>query len=202
LSRQGTFAIITFVIEIPKRPYRRAEETRRHVLDVAGRLFYTEGLHAVGIDRIAAEAQVTTTTLYRLFGSKDGLIAAYLQHADQDWFAKLETAISEGGLVHFFEVLDEEARQTANRGCVFRMAMTEYPDGRCDVHCLALENKTRTRARFREVLEAGGYANPDAKADQLMLILDGIEASAGERGPDSPPGPGPALVREILGVPA
>jgi AcrR family transcriptional regulator len=172
------------------------------VLDVAGRLFYAEGLHAVGIDRIAAEAQVTTTTLYRLFGSKDGLITAYLRHADEYWFAKLERAIGEGGLVHFFEVLDEEARQSGNRGCVFRMAMTEYPDGRCDVHCLALENKTRTRAKFCEVLAAAGHPEPDTKADQLMLILDGIEASASDRGPESPQGPGPALVREILGLPA
>jgi AcrR family transcriptional regulator len=183
-----------------KRPYRRAEETRDHVLDVAARLFYAHGIHAVGIDRIAVEAQVTTTTLYRLFGSKDGLVAAYLRRADETWFAKLESAVREGGIIRFFEELDEEARNAANRGCVFRMALTEYPEGDCEIHCVALDNKARTRARFRQVLAADGCPEPDAKADELMLILDGIEASACGRGPDSPPGPGPGLVRKLLGM--
>ena len=183
-----------------KRPYRRAEETRRHVLDVAARLFYAEGIHMVGIDRIAEEAEVTTTTLYRLFGSKDGLVAAYISRADEEWFEKLERAVEAGGLPRLFDELDEQARQSANRGCVFRMALTEYP-GDCDINCLALTNKQRTREPFRELLAAEGYADPELKASQLMLIMDGIEASAAERGPESPPGPGPALVRELLGLP-
>jgi AcrR family transcriptional regulator len=48
-------------------------------LDVPEGLFYSHGIHAVGVDRIAEAAEVTTTTLYRLFGSKDGLVLAYLQ---------------------------------------------------------------------------------------------------------------------------
>jgi AcrR family transcriptional regulator len=192
---------MTLMIERTKRPYRRAEETREHVLDVAAWLFYAHGIHTVGIDRIAAEAEVTTTTLYRLFGSKDGLVVAYLRHADQVWSEKLERAIADGGVVAVFDQLDREARESNNRGCVFRMALTEYPAVDCEAHCIALDNKARTRNRFREVLATQGCPEPDAKADELMLILDGIEASACERGPDSPPGPGPALVRKLLSEP-
>ena len=55
-----------------------AAETREHVLAVAHELFYWHGIRATGVDAIAAEAEVAPTTLYRLFASKDDLIAAYI----------------------------------------------------------------------------------------------------------------------------
>src|SRR3954462_5449336 len=61
-----------------RRPRHSATETREHVLAVASELFYWEGIRATGIDRIAAEAEVAPTTLYRLFASKDDLVAAYV----------------------------------------------------------------------------------------------------------------------------
>jgi AcrR family transcriptional regulator len=187
-------------MNLTKRPYRRAAETREHVLDVAGDLFYDNGIHAVGVDRVAAEAGVTTTTLYRLFGSKDGLVLAYLQRLDEHWFDWFDEAVAKGGLPQFFDEMDEKARNPEMRGCAFRMALTEYPATECDINCLVLDNKQRARNRIRDVLVSEGHEDPDALADQLMLIADGIEASAAGRGAGSPPGPGPALVRRILGV--
>ena len=67
---------------------RSAAETRGHVLAVANELFYWHGIRATGIDRVAAEAGVAPTTLYRLFASKDELIGAYIERADRlyrDW---------------------------------------------------------------------------------------------------------------------
>jgi AcrR family transcriptional regulator len=187
-------------MNLTRRPYRRAAETREHVLDVAEKLFYDHGIHMVGIDRVAAEAGVTTTTLYRLFGSKDGLVLAYLKRLDEHWFEWFDEAVARGGLPQFFDEMDEKARDPEIRGCAFRMALTEYPATECDINCLVLDNKQRARDRFRDVLVAEGYEDAETLADQLMLIGDGIEASAAGRGPDSRPGPGPALVRKILGV--
>ena len=45
----------------------------------ADRLFYNEGVHAVGVKRVVEEASVTQVTLYRHFPSKDELISAYLE---------------------------------------------------------------------------------------------------------------------------
>jgi AcrR family transcriptional regulator len=126
-----------------KRAYRSAEETRKHVLDVATRLFYCEGIRAVGIDNLAAEAQVTTTTLYRLFGSKEGLVVAYLNKANQEWVEWFEQAVDQGGLPRFFDELEARVRADSYRGCPFRMAMAEYPDPNAAVHQAALENKLR-----------------------------------------------------------
>lgn len=57
----------------------------RRILEVASELFYFRGIHAVGVDTIAAESGVTKRTLYDRFGSKDTLVATYLQARDQRW---------------------------------------------------------------------------------------------------------------------
>jgi AcrR family transcriptional regulator len=188
--------------EQAKRPYRRAEHTRRHVVETAKRLFYADGIRAVGIDRVAAEAQVTTATLYRLFGSKEGVVLAYLQRADAEWFDELESATDAEGLARFFDELDDHARQTTYRGCPFRMALAEHPSPDSGIHRFATGTKRRTRDRFRKLAADAGGADPDLTADQLMLLMEGICATAAERNPTSPPGPGPALARQLLHVPA
>ncbi|MGP3937224.1 TetR/AcrR family transcriptional regulator [Nonomuraea sp. KM88] len=75
----------------------RRSEARARLLDTATRLFYTEGINAVGIDRIVAEAQVTRATLYRHFPGKEDLILAYLNETDQAVRAVTDAAIA-GGL--------------------------------------------------------------------------------------------------------
>src|ERR1051326_3612059 len=79
------------------RMSRSAAETREHVLGVAHELFYWQGIRATGVDQVAAEAGVAPTTLYRLFASKDDLIAASVARASglyREWF---DAAAAAGG---------------------------------------------------------------------------------------------------------
>ena len=62
-------------------PETRPSEARSRLLNTATRLFYAEGIHSVGIDRIIAEAKVTRATFYRHFPGKEDLVLAYLQSA-------------------------------------------------------------------------------------------------------------------------
>jgi AcrR family transcriptional regulator len=185
---------------LAKRRYRRAEDTRKLVLDVATGLFYKHGIRAVGIDRVAAEANVTTTTLYRLFGSKDGLIVAYLEAADRRWFDWFEQTLGgdPAALESFFEKLEEQTGAVDYRGCPFRMALAEYPADDSGIHQVATSNKERTRQRFYEMASAAGISNPEMAADQLMVLVDGICASAAERSPTSARGIAATLVRHIV----
>ena len=48
------------------------------ILETADRLFYLQGIRAVGVDTIAAEIGISKRTLYNHFPSKDALISAYL----------------------------------------------------------------------------------------------------------------------------
>jgi AcrR family transcriptional regulator len=184
----------------PKRPYRRADDTRKLVLEVASDLFYRQGIRSVGIDRLAAEAGVTTTTLYRLFGSKDDLVADYLRAADQAWFAWFDGAAGSGSdaLPRLFDELDERTAQPGYRGCPFRLALAEYPDLDSPVHRAASENKRVTRARFLEMATAAGADVPELVADQLMVVMDGVCASAADRATSSASGMASAMVRRLL----
>src|ERR1700743_2799942 len=49
------------------------------ILETADRLFYLQGIRAIGVDTIAAEIGISKRTLYNHFPSKDALIAAYLE---------------------------------------------------------------------------------------------------------------------------
>ena len=60
-------------------PEGRPSAARERILATAARLFYDEGIHAVGVERVVSEAGVTRVTFYRHFPSKDALIEAYLR---------------------------------------------------------------------------------------------------------------------------
>ena len=63
-------------------------DARERILATAYELFTRHGLVAVGVDRIVAEAGVAKTTLYRHFGSKDGLAVAVLLRHEELWTRK------------------------------------------------------------------------------------------------------------------
>src|SRR5262249_8650023 len=62
---------------------RQTSEARQRILETADRLFYQDGIRAVGIDRIIAEANVAKMSLYKHFPSKDDLILAVLKHREE-----------------------------------------------------------------------------------------------------------------------
>ncbi|MFD7121363.1 TetR/AcrR family transcriptional regulator [Streptomyces sp. NPDC059922] len=113
----------------------------RRALEAASRLFYERGIHAVGVDLIAAEAGVTKKTLYDRFGSKDQLIVEYLAARDERWRAFLAerlAAVSPGaddvrppGVARVLAVFDaSRAWMEANspRGCGMVNAHAEIDD--------------------------------------------------------------------------
>ena len=52
---------------------------KERILETADRLFYLQGIRAIGVDTIAAEIGISKRTLYNHFPSKDALISAYLE---------------------------------------------------------------------------------------------------------------------------
>ena len=101
------------------------------VLAAASDLFYNRGITAVGVDLLAEHAGTTKRTLYQRFGSKDGLIAAYLQLRAHTWQTALLAVLSAASLrtprdrlTAVFRFAEEWAEANA-RGCAFVNAWAE-----------------------------------------------------------------------------
>lgn len=69
----------------PKRPYRqrlRAEasaETRRRIIDAARQVLTTQPLRSFNLSEVAGSARVVRSTIYAVFGSREGLLRAVVQ---------------------------------------------------------------------------------------------------------------------------
>jgi AcrR family transcriptional regulator len=183
---------------------RTADETREHVLTVAHDLFYWHGIRATGVDRVASAAGVAAPTLYRAFGSKDDLVAAYLERADRlyrEWF---DEAASAGGndprarVLAVFDALTVQVQPEHCRGCPFLMALAEYPDEKSGPHRNAVAMKAWVRSRFGEFATATGAADPELLADQLALVMEGVYASVQALGVDGPARHARALAEALL----
>jgi AcrR family transcriptional regulator len=183
---------------------RSSAETREHVLQVAHDLFYWQGIRAVGVDRIAAEAGVAPTTLYRLWASKDDLVAAYVERADRGYREWFDAATGGGSpperILALFDALIEQTQPDRCRGCPFQMALTEFPDPAVAVHRNAAANKAWVRARLGELAAElpGPVTDPTALADRLTLLIEGVYASVQALGSDGPARDARAFAEAIL----
>src|SRR6476646_899103 len=98
---------------------------RERLLAAADELFYEEGVHTVGIDRVIERAGVAKATLYNAFGSKDELIRAYLKRRHAITRDRTSSALAtryetpRKQILGVFEVLGEMAAEPGFRGCAF-----------------------------------------------------------------------------------
>jgi AcrR family transcriptional regulator len=150
------------------------------VLDVAGKLFYANGIHAVGVDLIAHEAGVTKKTLYDRFGSKDTLVGYYLRRRDERWREHVRATVERGTRTAparkpllVFDALEEWMRTENPRGCAFVNAHAELPDGDHPGRLAIAEQKRWLLDYLRELAEAAGSRNPKRLAGSLLILLEG-----------------------------
>jgi AcrR family transcriptional regulator len=171
---------------------RAAAETRSHVLEVAGELFYWRGIRATGVDLVAAEAGVAPTTLYRQFASKDDLVGAYVEQACQDFQNVFATAVEAAGpdprdqILAIFDAVYERMDSGRFRGCALLMTLAEFPDPDLPAHRNAIAAKTWFRESIGELTARLGIDNPDEVADHLTLVFEGANASGQSLGPQGP----------------
>src|ERR1700710_3136029 len=105
------------------------------ILDAAARCFYRDGIWATGVDALAADAGVSKRTLYNHFGSKDGVIAAYLRHLENSWQADLHPLFEEidyndaiGRVVAYVHAYGRPVEPERFRGRAFMNAAAELAD--------------------------------------------------------------------------
>lgn len=157
---------------------------RERIVRAAGDLFYAEGIHAVGVDRVTAAAGVAKATLYQQFRSKDELVAACLQRRAEHWRASVAdpvlalpgSAARRVGAV--FERLGEAFATPGYRGCPFINAAAEYPGPDGPVAAAIAAHRAQLRGLFAELLAGVPAARRAALTDQLVLLYDGTMVGA------------------------
>lgn len=165
--------------------------SKQKILDAAAGLFYTEGVRAVGVDRIAAESGVAKMTLYHHFGSKDELVAAWLRHRrpDAEWLAWLEAAVDRrdgNRLLVVFDALHEWLETTKCRGCAFINVHAELGGSNPVAEEVVKEHTLALTAFLARLAREEGADEPEAVARDLLLIIAGAIVAAsifGDAGP-------------------
>lgn len=157
-------------------------EARTRLLSTATRIFYTEGIHSVGIDRIVAEAKVTRATLYRHFSGKEDLILAYLGLADQAIRGRAAVVLASGEsaadqLRAVARSIAEDIQSPGFRGCAFLNAVAEYPDASHPVHQAVLAHREWFLNTVTDLLAQTGDAPADAAGRHLVMLRDGAMAA-------------------------
>jgi len=181
--------VIRPIDEAPQLP------PRDRILVAARDLFYRHGIRAVGVDAIAEAAATNKMTLYRHFGSKDELVAAYLSELAREGDALWEglaaaypgdpNAQLEGWVRHVENILTD----SGDRGCAIANAAVELRETDHPARQIIDDYKTRKRNRLVALFRDAGYAEPDELADEVFLLFEGarisIQCCSGTTGPAS-----------------
>jgi AcrR family transcriptional regulator len=156
---------------------------RERLLAAAEELFYAEGVHTVGIDRVIERAGVAKATLYNTFGSKDELVRAYLMRHNDAWHERLGRQLAERyqtpreKLLGVFDLLGERSAQPGFHGCAFANASAEAPPGSSIVEVSA-ESRAWVVDLFTGLARQAGAADPQALGRQLALLYHASTQSA------------------------
>jgi len=154
---------------------------RERLVRAASRLFYYEGVRAIGVERLIAEAGVTKATFYRHFASKDDLVVAYLLTKDAYYKQVAEPLAAAHppaeAIDLIFEAIAEHARERGFRGSPFLNAAAEYPDVDHPVRDLVTTHRNWIRTLFQDLLTRLGHADPESAAGALLMLYDGAMAA-------------------------
>ena len=153
---------------------------RDRLFSAAINLFYRNGIRAVSVDAIAAEAGTTKVTFYRVFESKDDLIVQVLQEQSKRFWEWWDAIVAEHPgqprkqietLIDRFqsEIIGDEAC----RGCAVANAAVEIVDEDHPARAVIKQHKLDIAQRLRDLCRQMGAKQPDLLGDALSLLYSG-----------------------------
>ena len=152
-------------------PSAQKIDMKERILQTADRLFYLEGIRAIGVDTIAAEIGISKRTLYNHFPSKDALINAYLERRFVKARPSEQSPVEQ--ILGYFDALERRFSAKDFRGCPFVNAVAELGPEDRGVKKIAIAFKESRRVWFRDLLTQLGVADAEGLATQLVLLVDG-----------------------------
>jgi AcrR family transcriptional regulator len=148
------------------------------ILATANRLFYHEGIRAVGVDRLISESSVTKATFYKHFGAKETLVVSYIQSrhdAARELLTGMvaQSATTEDALHAMVDNIVDQAHSRDFRGCAFINAATEFPDTHHVVREVVSAHRDWYTAFVADLFRRLGHPMPGDAADEFVLLRDG-----------------------------
>jgi AcrR family transcriptional regulator len=165
---------------------------RKRIFNTASELFYRNGIRAVGVETIAAEADTTKMSLYRNFPSKDMLVAEWLREHDATFWHNWEAMASRHPedprmqLKAAFTLLAKHVADPKARGCPMANAAVELTEKDHPARKIIETHKARLRSQLASICARMEAGNPGLLADQLFLLMEGAQVTTqtlGARGP-------------------
>ncbi len=183
---------------------RPAPDTRERILDAADRLFYAHGVNAIGVQQIVDECGLGKSLLYREFGGKDELVAAYLDRRRGLWDRLLERELTPmagdpaGQLVALVRIAAEQTASPEYRGCPYRICDAELADRGHPAVAVTADYLSSVRDLVRQLAGQAGATDPDTLAERVWLIIEGLYASAAHAGGERAAEVAVVLVQELV----
>jgi AcrR family transcriptional regulator len=163
------------------------DDVHTRMLEAAQRRFYTDSITATGVDVLAREAGVSKRTLYNHFGSKDGLVTAYLHRREERWRRRVADLLDRAGddpvarLSAYVRGYGERPDGTDFRGCAFVNAAAELADDGHPALGVVRGSIDNVERGVRQILVDAGVADAEELAAQILLVLEGAIAVGGIR---------------------
>ncbi len=161
-------------------------DVRTRILDAAERLFYERGITATGVDALAEAADVSKRTLYNHFGSKEGVVTAYLQRREDRWQQRLAAAL-EGAetpterILAYVSSYCDYVGDNDFRGCAFINASAELSNESHPGVAVIRDSIGNVEQGVAEILAEAEVDDPEELASQILVVLEGAMSVAGIR---------------------
>ncbi|WP_200211062.1 TetR/AcrR family transcriptional regulator [Micromonospora coerulea] len=157
-------------------------QTRAGILRAATGLLYQRGLDGIGVAELCATMGVSKETLYRHFGSKEGLVRAVLEARSQRimaWVLKAVAAASDepyAQLAAVFDALAQWHEEPTFRGCGILNAATQQHEG--PARLVAHHHLDRQLDVLTDIARRAGAPNPTHLAKQFLALRVGATVLA------------------------
>ncbi|MBW7458047.1 TetR/AcrR family transcriptional regulator [Paenibacillus sepulcri] len=157
----------------------KKESAKERILRTASALFYSEGVRAVGIDRIIEESGVAKASFYRNFASKDDLVVAYLEYRhgiNMDNMDKAKRHYPDNPVKQLYELLHGlvvRAENVVYRGCSLMNTSVEFPDKDHPGNRKAAAFRQELWDGIEAIAREAGAKDAKALSAQLRMLISG-----------------------------
>jgi AcrR family transcriptional regulator len=160
---------------------------RDKILDVASRLFFEQGYNLTGINQIIEEAGIARGSLYNHFASKNDLLIAYVDKAQQERFTEMVAFVKpirdpKKKLLGVFDYRIQRQQNIGFKGCQFMKICAEVKREDTEVINMVETHKEQLRNFIGSLVRQAGHKqvlSDELFTDMVFLLLEGSTTSIG-----------------------